>query len=68
MASTMLGNGSILRIEALNRRFGEHEVVHSLDLGVAPGERVAMQGPNGSGKTTVLRCIAGTLTPKSGRK
>ncbi len=67
MATTMPGNGSILRIEALNRRFGEHEVVHSLDLGVAPGERVAMQGPNGSGKTTVLRCIAGTLTPNSGR-
>jgi len=60
-------NGSILRIEALNRRFGEHEVIHSLDLGVASGERVAMQGPNGSGKTTVLRCIAGTLTPNSGR-
>jgi len=61
------GNGSILKIESLNRRFGDHEVVRSLDLAVAPGERVAMGGPNGSGKTTVLRCIAGTLTPTSGR-
>lgn len=63
----MTGNGSILKIESLNRRFGDHEVVRSLDLAVAPGERVAMGGPNGSGKTTVLRCIAGTLTPTSGR-
>ena len=62
----MTGNGSILKIESLNRRFGDHEVVRSLDLAVAPGERVAMGGPNGSGKTTVLRCIAGTLTPTSG--
>jgi ABC-2 type transport system ATP-binding protein len=67
MRRTVTGNGSILKIESLNRRFGEHEVVRSLDLAVAPGERVAMGGPNGSGKTTVLRCIAGTLTPTSGR-
>jgi ABC-2 type transport system ATP-binding protein len=67
MSRTVPGNGSILRIDSLNRRFGAHEVVHSLDLAVAPGERVAMGGPNGSGKTTVLRCIAGTLTPTSGR-
>ena len=67
MRRTVTGNGSILKIESLNRRFGDHEVVRSLDLAVAPGERVAMGGPNGSGKTTVLRCIAGTLTPTSGR-
>jgi ABC-type multidrug transport system ATPase subunit len=67
MRRTVTGKGSILKIESLNRRFGDHEVVRSLDLAVVPGERVAMGGPNGSGKTTVLRCIAGTLTPTSGR-
>jgi ABC-type multidrug transport system ATPase subunit len=57
----------VLTIEELCRRFGDREVVRSLDLAVVPGERVALCGPNGSGKTTVLRCIAGTLTPTSGR-
>ena len=57
----------VLVVERLCRRFGTHEVVHSLDLTLEPGERVALRGPNGSGKTTVLRCIAGTVTPSGGR-
>jgi ABC-type multidrug transport system ATPase subunit len=57
----------ILEIRELGRRFGSHEVVRSLSLDVEPGERVALRGPNGSGKTTVLCCIAGTLTPSAGR-
>jgi ABC-type multidrug transport system ATPase subunit len=56
----------ILTIEGLSRRFGAHEVVRSLDLTAEPGERIALRGPNGSGKTTVLRCIAGTVTPDGG--
>jgi ABC-type multidrug transport system ATPase subunit len=62
----MAANGSILSIQGLNRRFGEREVVHSLHLEVERGQRVALGGPNGSGKTTVLRCIAGTLLPTAG--
>jgi ABC-type multidrug transport system ATPase subunit len=58
---------NVLRIEELGRRFGDHQVVRSLDLALEPGERIALRGPNGSGKTTVLRCIAGTLTPTAGR-
>ena len=58
---------TVLEIEGLGRRFGEREVVRSLDLALAPGERVALRGANGSGKTTVLRCVAGTLEPSRGR-
>jgi ABC-type multidrug transport system ATPase subunit len=57
---------SILTIRGLSRSFGSRHVVRALDLSVEAGERVALRGPNGSGKTTVLRCAAGTLTPTSG--
>jgi ABC-2 type transport system ATP-binding protein len=57
----------VLVVEGLARRFGTREVVHSLDLTLSPGERIALRGPNGSGKTTVLRCIAGTVKPSAGR-
>lgn len=34
---------------------------------MAPGERIALTGANGSGKSTALRCVAGTLAPTRGR-
>lgn len=56
----------LVSVSGLGRSFGPNEVVRRLDLEVSAGERVALIGPNGSGKTTVLRCIAGTLTPSRG--
>ncbi len=56
-----------LAVEALSRSFRKRDVIRALDLALAPGERLALCGPNGSGKTTVIRCIAGTLAPTSGR-
>jgi ABC-2 type transport system ATP-binding protein len=56
----------LLRVEGLSREFRGHEVFAGLDLGLEPGERLAVTGANGSGKTTLLRCIAGSLTPTSG--
>jgi len=56
----------ILSIRGLTRRFGDFEAVARLDLDVAPGERVALLGANGSGKSTVLRCVAGSLAPSEG--
>jgi ABC-2 type transport system ATP-binding protein len=63
---TVSTNGAVLSIRGLERRFGPREIVRNLDLSVEPGERVALWGPNGSGKTTVLRCVAGTLAPSGG--
>jgi ABC-2 type transport system ATP-binding protein len=65
--SDTTANGAVLDIRQLSRRFGDRDVVSSLDLAVSLGERVALRGANGSGKTTVLRCIAGTLVPSGGR-
>jgi ABC-type multidrug transport system ATPase subunit len=57
---------AVLSLSGLCRRFGDKWVVRGLDLELHVGERVALHGPNGSGKTTILRCVAGTLAPTSG--
>jgi len=62
-----VSDGPVLVIERLTRRFGAREVVRDFDLALRPGDRAALCGPNGSGKTTIIRCIAGTLTPTEGR-
>ena len=56
----------LVDVRGLVRRFGEQEVIRGLDLKLSASSRTALVGPNGSGKTTFLRCIAGTLTPNSG--
>lgn len=47
---------------------GEAEVraLVEADLGIAPGESVALQGPSGSGKTTLLHLLGGLLVPSAG--
>ena len=60
------GDQPILSIRGVSRSFGKQGVVHGFDLSVASGERVALRGPNGSGKTTILRCITGALLPTAG--
>ena len=57
----------LLRIEAVNKRFGEVLAVNQLSLEVYQGEFFALLGPSGCGKTTLLRLIAGFEQPESGR-
>jgi ATPase subunit of ABC transporter with duplicated ATPase domains len=42
-------------------------VLTDINFNIEAGERVAIIGPNGIGKTTLMRCLAGELTPTSGR-
>jgi len=49
----------MIAIENLQKRFGDHQVLHGVDLHVNAGEVVCLIGPSGSGKSTVLRCING---------
>ncbi|MCF8018399.1 MAG: ATP-binding cassette domain-containing protein [Vallitaleaceae bacterium] len=57
---------SILRINAVEKKYKHQEVLKRLDLMVTSGERIAVMGPSGSGKTTLLRLIAGLEMPDSG--
>ncbi|NJD17882.1 MAG: ABC transporter ATP-binding protein [Gemmatimonadetes bacterium] len=53
-------------LRALTRRFGEHVAVDALTLDVRRGELFGIVGPDGAGKTTTLRMLAGVLRPSSG--
>lgn len=50
----------------LHKRFGELEVLRSVDLTVHSGEVVVIMGPSGSGKTTLLRCLNFLEEPDAG--
>jgi putrescine transport system ATP-binding protein len=57
----------LLRIDALEKRFGGFAAVDRLSLEIRAGEFFALLGPSGCGKTTLLRMLAGFETPDSGQ-
>ena len=56
----------ILNCNGLDVRVAEVQVVNGLELNVGRGEFWGLLGPNGIGKTTLLRCLAGLTEPTSG--
>ena len=56
----------LLEVENLRVRYGNVEVLHSINLCVRQGEIVTLLGANGAGKTTTLHAISGLLHPASG--
>ena len=56
----------LLVARGLAKSFGPREVVRDLDLVLSPGLRLGLLGANGSGKTTVLRLLAGLEKPDAG--
>ena len=55
-----------LEVEDLGRAFGNRAVIENISIRLEPGQRAALVGGNGSGKTTFIRCVAGTLMPTRG--
>ncbi len=57
----------LVRLEGVNKSFGDLHVLHDIDLEVDRGEVVVVIGPSGSGKSTLCRCINRLETIDSGR-
>ncbi|BAK33245.1 putative ABC transporter ATP-binding protein [Microlunatus phosphovorus NM-1] len=55
-----------IRIDKLKITYGDTTVISELDLMIENGEFFTLLGPSGCGKTTLLRAIAGFITPASG--
>ena len=58
---------SILTVDSIVAGYGETEVLHGVSIRVEAGESVTIFGPNGCGKSTLMKTIFGLLTPKRGR-
>ncbi|WZB75846.1 ATP-binding cassette domain-containing protein [Achromobacter insuavis] len=48
---------AIIRLQDVNKWYGQFHVLRNINLDVAPGERIVVCGPSGSGKSTMIRCI-----------
>jgi cystine transport system ATP-binding protein len=56
----------MIRLEKIEKYFGDHRVLNSVDLALEPGNVTALIGPSGSGKSTLLRCVNLLEIPEAG--
>ena len=59
---------SLIRLEAAGLCFGAVQALQGINLDLRQGDRLALVGANGSGKTSLLRLLSGQLAPSSGRR
>ena len=60
-------DGTLIRLDAIHKWFGENHVLRGIDLGITPGGVVVVIGPSGSGKSTLLRTINMLEEPTAGK-
>ena len=57
---------AVLAVRGVAKSFGSRQILDGLDLDIEPGVRLGVIGPNGGGKSTLLRILAGEETPDAG--
>lgn len=62
----LTARGAAVTLRGVSKAFGEHEVLHGIDLDIPPREFVAVVGRSGCGKSTLLRLLAGLDEPTAG--
>lgn len=67
LADTDCTKNMEIRIENLDKCYGQFQALNNIDLTIASGELLALLGPSGSGKTTLLRLMAGLTEHENGR-
>lgn len=65
LKTTRLGR-KVIEIEQLSKSFGDKKIVEAFSTILQGGDRIAIVGPNGVGKTTLLRLVAGDIEPDQG--
>src|SRR5438105_4179204 len=56
----------LIRVEHVDKRFGETQAVNDVSFDVQPGSIFGLIGPSGSGKSTIIRLLCGIHQPTSG--
>ncbi|MBQ7145603.1 MAG: ABC-F type ribosomal protection protein [Lachnospiraceae bacterium] len=66
LSSSSLSGEQVLMAEGLSKAFGNRRLFQDLSFGLRRGEKVAVLGDNGTGKTSLLKILTGALAPDSG--
>jgi Cu-processing system ATP-binding protein len=56
----------MIEISEIAKKFGKLSVLNDINLHLSKGQCIALIGPNGCGKTTLIKCILGMVLPNKG--
>ena len=58
---------TLIELKGISKSFGSSVILDNVDLNIHKGQALAIIGPSGTGKSTILRIIAGLLKPDAGQ-